>query len=84
MASHFQTSEIDIEIKQEIEDQEYNTKIISENVSKEPCETENFLVMNVKKEENNEEFDLKNTFKQGKQIKDIGNKTVTRSCPGSF
>ena len=64
MASHFQTSEIDIEIKQEIEDQEYNTKIISENVSKEP-ETENFLAMNVK-EENNEEFDLKNTFKQGK------------------
>ena len=67
MASHFQTSEIDIEIKQEIEeDQEYNTKIISENVSKEPCEIENFLVMNVKKEENNEELDLKNTFKQGK------------------
>ena len=65
MASHFQTSEIDIEIKQEIEDQQYNTKIISENVSKEP-ETENFLVMNVKKEENNEELDLKNTFKQGK------------------
>ena len=66
MTSNFQTSEIDIEIKQEIEDQEYNTKIISENVSKEPCEIENFLVMNVRKEENNEEFDLKNTFKQGK------------------
>ena len=66
MASHFQTSEIDIEIKQEIEeDQEYNTTIISENVSKEPCEIENSLVMNVKKE-NNEELDLKNTFKQGK------------------
>ena len=64
MASHFQTSEIDIEIKQEIEDQEYNTKINSENVSKEP-EIENFLAMNVK-EENNEELDLKNTFKQGK------------------
>ena len=66
MASHFQKSEIDIEIKQEIEDQEYNTKIISENVSKEPCEIENPLVMNVNKEENNEELDLKNTFKQGK------------------
>ena len=66
MTSNFQTSEIDIEIKQEVEDQEYNTKIISENVSKEPCEIENFLVMNVKKEENNEELDLKNTFKQGK------------------
>ena len=65
MASHFQTSEIDIEIKQEIDDQEYNTKIISENVFKEPCEIENSLVMNVKKE-NNEELDLKNTFKQGK------------------
>ena len=64
MTSNFQTSEIDIEIKQEIEDQQYNTKIISENVSKEP-ETENFLAMNVK-EENNEELDLKNTFKQGK------------------
>ena len=64
MASHFQTSEIDIEIKQEIEDQEYNTKIISKNVSKEP-KTENFLAMNVK-EENNEELVLKNTFKQGK------------------
>ena len=65
MASHFQTSEIDIEIKQEIQDQEYNTKIISENISKQPCEIENSLVMNVKKE-NNEELDLKNTFKQGK------------------
>ena len=65
MASHFQTSEIDIEIKQEIEDQEYNTKIISENVSKEACEIENSLVMNVK-EENDEELDLKNTLKQGK------------------
>ena len=65
MASHFQTSEIDIEIKQEIEDQEYNTKIISENVSKEPTEIENFLAMNAK-EENDEELDLKNTFKQGK------------------
>ena len=65
MALHFQTSEIDIEIKQEIEDQEYNTKIIPENVSKEPCETEKYLTMNVK-EENNEEVDLKNTFKQGK------------------
>ena len=64
MTSHFQESEIDIKIKQEIEDQEYNTKIISENVSKEP-ETENFLAMNVKKE-NNEELDLKTTFKQGK------------------
>ena len=64
MTSNFQTSEIDIEIKQEVEDQEYNTKIISENVSKEP-EIENFLAMNVK-EENNEELDLKNTFKQGK------------------
>ena len=66
MTSHFQTSEIDIEIKQEIEDQEYNTKIISENVSKEPCETENFLAMKVKEEENNEELDMKKTFKQGK------------------
>ena len=65
MASYFQTSEIDIEIKQEIEDQEYNTKIISENVSEKPCETENFLAMNVK-EENNEEVDLKNSIKQGK------------------
>ena len=65
MASHFQTSEIDIEIKQEIEDQEYNRKMISENISKEPCEIENLQVMNVKKE-NNEELDLKNTFKQGK------------------
>ena len=65
MASHFQTSEIDIEIKQEIEDQEYNTKNISENVSKEPTEIENFLAMNAK-EENDEELDLKNTFKQGK------------------
>ena len=64
MTSNFQTSEIDIEIKQEVEDQEYNTKIVSENVSKEP-EIENFLAMNVK-EENNEELDLKNTFKQGK------------------
>jgi hypothetical protein len=66
MASHFQTSEIDIEIKQEIEDQEYNTKIISENVSKEPSETENFLAMKVKEEKNNEELDVKRTFKQGK------------------
>ena len=39
MASHFQTSEIDIEVKQETEDQEYNTKIISENISKVPSET---------------------------------------------
>ena len=66
MAAHFQTSEIDIEIKQEIQDQEYNTKIISENVSKQPSETENFLVMNVKEEENNEELGMKKTFKQGK------------------
>ena len=65
MALHFQTFEVDIEIKQEIEDQEYSTKITSENVSKEPCETENYLAMNVK-EENTEELDLKNTFKQGK------------------
>ena len=66
MTSNFQTSEIDIEIKQEIEDQECDPKIISENISKEPCEIENFLVMNVKEEENNEELDLKTTFKQGK------------------
>ena len=65
MTSHFQTSEIDIEIKQEIGDQEYNTKIISEDIFKEPSEIENLQVMNVKKE-NNEELDLKNTFKQGK------------------
>ena len=66
MTSHFQESEIDIEIKQEIEDQEYNTKIISGNISKEPSETENFLGTNVKEEENNEELDMKKNFKQGK------------------
>ena len=65
MALNLETSELDIEIKQEIEDQDYNPKIISENISKQPSEIENFPVMNVKKR-NNEELDLKNTFKQGK------------------
>ena len=66
MTSNFQTSEIDIEIKEEIEDQEFNPKNISGNISKQPSKIKNFLMMDVKEEENNEDLDLKNTFKQGK------------------